>query len=491
MEKHILSKSTFIRGMQCEKSLYLNKYHRELKDELSASQEAIFAQGTSVGELAQSLFPGGIDCSPENYYEFQESVLKTASKIHEGHKVIYEAAFQYNGILAALDILVLKEDGWHAFEVKSSTKVSQTYLMDAAIQYYVITNSGIELQDISIVHINNQYIKNGEIDCEALFTIVSVKEDVLKQLDSLPIQIDKLKQTLFASDVPKIDIGPHCDSPYACDFKGHCWQHVPKYSVFNISRLHLNKKFELYNKGILLLKDVPDDFPLNYRQWFQVYSDYFEENIINRKAIREYNSSLNYPIHHLDFETFGTAVPIFDQSRPYQQLVFQYSMHIEYENGVIAHKEYLAEINGDDPREKFIDCLLNDCEKEGDILVYNISFERTKLKELQQFAPDHADEIQKLIDRLKDLMLPFQKGWYYTPAMKGSYSIKKVLPALVPEMSYNELTINDGGTASNTFAQLIMGHNEDQIVEKRRALLEYCKMDTLAMVKILEVLKKV
>ena len=178
MQKHILSKSTFIRGIQCEKSLYLNKHAKNLRDPLTPEQEAIFSQGTNVGELAQGLFPGGVDCSPESYYNFQESVEKTHQEINKGTKVIYEAAFQFNGVLAALDILVKEDDGWHAYEVKSSTKVSETYEMDATIQYYAISNSGIELKDISIVYINNQYTKDGPLDIHELFTIESVNDRV-------------------------------------------------------------------------------------------------------------------------------------------------------------------------------------------------------------------------------------------------------------------------------------------------------------------------
>ena len=183
MQKHVLSKSTFIKGMQCNKALYYHKHRRELRDELTAAQEAIFAQGTSLGELAQELFPGGVDCTPESYFDFQKAVIRTQEEIEKGTKVIYEAAFQYNGVLAALDILIKHEDGWRAYEVKSSTKVSETYELDATIQYYTIVNSGIELKDISIVHINNQYVKNGPIDVHELFTMESVFERVQHRLD--------------------------------------------------------------------------------------------------------------------------------------------------------------------------------------------------------------------------------------------------------------------------------------------------------------------
>ena len=221
MQKHVLSKSTFIRGMQCEKSLYLNKHGRNLRDEISPEQMAVFAQGTNVGELAQGLFPGGVDCTPESYYNFQESVERTHAEIAKGTKVIYEAAFQFNGVLAALDILVLENDGWHAYEVKSSTKVSETYEMDATIQYYAITNSGIDVKDISIVHINNQYTKNGPLDIHELFTIESVYDRVQELIVGIPNQVARFKKVLLADKAPSVDISEKCNKPYSCDFSGH------------------------------------------------------------------------------------------------------------------------------------------------------------------------------------------------------------------------------------------------------------------------------
>jgi hypothetical protein len=491
MQKHILSKSTFIKGQQCEKALYYHKHNREWRDDLSAAQVAIFAQGTAVGELAQQLFPGGVDCSPESAYDFRAAVLRTKEEIEKGTAIIYEAAFQFDGVLAALDILVKQPDGWRAYEVKSSTSVSETYELDAAIQYYTIVNSGIDLKDISIVHINNQYVKDGPLDITQLFAIQSVKESVLKLVNDIPQKVNKLKQVLQQAQAPVVDIGPHCSTPYQCDFAGHCWKHIPSYSVFNISDLRTKKKFDLYQKKVLHFKDIPEDYPLNEAQWKQVNCELQNKEHIDKPAIRSFVKGLNYPIHYLDFETFATAIPVFDGSRPYQQLVFQYSLHIEHENGVIEHKAYLAKTDGSDPRISFIQQLVADCATQGDILVYNIGFERGKLEDLKKYAPSYSAQIQGLIHRLKDLMVPFAQQLFYRPQMKGSYSIKYVLPALVPELSYADLNIKEGGTASNTFAQMILGKfngNEDQA---RKDLLDYCQLDTWAMVKILEVLKKV
>lgn len=485
-----LSKSTFIRGLQCEKSLYLYKHHYRLKDPTPSSLQAVFDQGTNIGLLAQELFPNGADASPENYFKMVESVGKTQKFISQGESIIYEATFQYNNVLAALDILVKDEEGWKAYEVKSSTKVSETYIKDTAIQYYTITNSGIDLKDISIVHINNQYTRVGELDIHQLFTIESVYDQVLEFLPRIPNEVRRLKNVIESPEVPSIDIGNHCYDPYECDFKGTCWKHIPDYSVFNISRLNKDKKFDLYKQGVITLDQIDlSQTDLNPNQLLQVQSEINGTSHIDSDEIRNFTNGLNYPLYYLDFETIGPAVPIYDGSRPYQQMVFQYSLHIqEAPTSELEHREYFADPS-QDPRIGFIKQLIHDCGSSGDILVYNIGFEKGKLKDLIEMFPEYCNELRGIVNRLKDLMMPFQQKWYYTPEMKGSYSIKSVLPALVPELSYDDLEIKEGGTASNTFLSMVYGTFEGDVEETRRQLLEYCELDTYAMVKILETLK--
>lgn len=492
MAKSIISKSTFIRGLQCEKSLYLYKHHYKLKDPTPSSLQAVFNQGNNIGLFAQELFPNGVDASPENHFKMIESVEKTLEFIHKGETIIYEAAFLFDDVMAALDILVKDEDGWKAYEVKSSAKVSATYVNDAAIQYYTITNSGIDLKDISIVYINNQYVKERDLDIHQMFTIESVYDQVLEFLHQIPNEVRRLKNVIESPEIPQIDIGPHCSDPYDCDFKGTCWKHIPDYSVFNISRLNKDKKFNLYNQGVITLDQIDlSEASLNPNQELQVQSEVNGTTHIETDQIRGFVKELSYPLYFLDFETINPAVPIYDGSKPYQQLVFQYSLHIqETPTSSIQHREYLADPNKD-PRIGFIEQLVNDCGTIGDVLVYNISFERGKLNDLTEVFPIYSNAIKDIIIRLKDLMMPFQKKWYYTPEMKGSYSIKFVLPALVPELSYNELEIKEGGTASNTFLSMVNGSFEGDTEKTRSQLLEYCKLDTYAMVKILERLKKV
>lgn len=488
---HLLSKSTFVKGNQCAKALYLNRFHKKLRDETDDSKEAIFTQGTNVGLLAQQLFPDGVDVSPEDYTQFDKSVKQTKTELAKGAKTIYEAAFLFDDVLAALDILNKDKDGWKAYEVKSSTDVTETYILDAALQYYLIANSGIQLKDFFIVYINNQYVKNGPLDIKQLFTVQSVYQEVLTLQEFIPAKILELKAVLKGKAIPKMDIGPHCTYPYVCDFMGHCWKHVPEYSVFNISRLNVDTKFELYKNGTFEFSKIPDDAALNDKQWQQVEAELKQETVIDKPQIKSFLRGLEYPLYFMDFETFQLAVPVYDNSRPYQQMVFQYSLHKQTtKTSELEHYEYLAETNNKDPRIPFIEKLIKDCGDKGDIIVYNIGFERGKLNDLALQFPKYKKQIDKIIERLKDLMLPFQQRWYYIYTMQGSYSIKKVLPALVPELSYTNLEISNGGDASGVYSAMVQGTFEGDIKKNREALIEYCKLDTFAMVKIVEKLNQ-
>ncbi|MCH7611560.1 MAG: DUF2779 domain-containing protein, partial [Chloroflexi bacterium] len=232
-EKHLLSKSTFLRGLQCHKSLYLNRHRRDLRDEISPELEAVFAMGREVGELARGLFPGGVPSKPPKSFQFQRAVEVTRELIEAGKDIIYEAAFQHERVLALVDILVRDGDKWRAYEVKSSASLKEVHIPDAGIQYYIMQGQGIELADLSIVHLNTSYVRQGELDLEQLFSIVSVHSEVLELQPELPDLVADLKGILAGGMVPEIPIGPHCSVPYDCDFIGYCWSEVPEYSVFN------------------------------------------------------------------------------------------------------------------------------------------------------------------------------------------------------------------------------------------------------------------
>jgi len=485
----ILSKSTFLRGLQCRKSLYLNAYRHELRDETGEDLLAIFKRGNEVGELAQSLFPGGINASPEKPLKIKESVAYTRKLMSEGAGTIYEAAFLHKGLLCYVDILVNDNGKWKVYEVKSSTSISDVNLMDAAFQYYLITESGIPIDGIFLVHINNRYVRYGALDIQSLFTVESVLEEVRSRQKLVAEQVRVLQKVLRNGSIPDIDIGEHCTDPYECDFRGYCWQHVPEHSVFEIHRLKKSEAFELYRRGIVRIEDIPRDYPLNPSQRLQVECHTTGSTFVDYEHLASFLDQIRYPLSFMDFETFMPAVPLFDNARPYQQIPFQYSLHYREEKGAEPeHREFLAEA-GADPRKRFIERLLEDTERPGDILVYS-PFERARLKEIARDIPAYAERIEALISRIQDLMIPFQKRYYYVPAMRGSYSIKAVLPALVPDMSYDDMPIADGGAAMRAFEELWYETDEERREEIRRDLLAYCELDTLAMVRIVERLEE-
>lgn len=445
--KHILSKSTFMYGCQCPKRLWLHKYRPDLRDEMDETQQAIFQRGTDVGKLAEELFPGGVDARPKDTFSYQQSVADTARYIAAGKKVIYEAAFQYEGLLCAVDILVQTGGQWYAYEVKSTTKVKPEQLPDAAFQYYVITHAGLQLKDFSIVHLNNTYIRKGALDTKQLFTPESVLAPVLELQVYINTQATLLKEILQnKTDMPAIEVGDQCNKPYPCDFQGFCFEGIEE--------------------------EEPD----------------YGEPYINKESIAAFLDQLEYPVYHMDFESWMTAVPEFDGHWPYRQVCFQYSVHVQDSPGAEPIQyAYLAE-NVGTLTEEFIKNLQQVLGTEGTVLVYNKSFEATRLKELAREYPQYEEAVDNILDRMVDLMAPFRKH-YRLPEMQGSYSIKQVLPALVPELTYDDLVIGNGGDASAAFFNLRDETDTEKIKATREALLEYCGLDTLAMVRILEKLR--
>lgn len=258
---HLLSKSTYIRGQQCQKSLYLNKKRPFLRDKISPEQLAKFKRGTDVGILAQSLFPGGVDCKPKSPAQYAAKIAETASMMTKPDvHTIYEAVFQWDEVLIILDILVRHNTGWHAYEVKSSVRISETYLQDAALQYYVLTGSGVKLHDFSMIHLDADYVFQEKLELHKLFKTVSVLEEVQQRFDETGANIRISKTTLEADSSPKIPIGPWCHSPYPCDFIGHCWKHVPANSFLYLDTISEEERFEWHRAGLLNICDLPDNF---------------------------------------------------------------------------------------------------------------------------------------------------------------------------------------------------------------------------------------
>jgi len=477
-----ISKSSFQRGRQCLKRLYLSRNHPELKKSPGLIVQSLYDQGKEVGEIARELFPGGQNLESSESLETQ--ILTTANALKSDQSIFYEAAFEKDGLFVATDILRKNEDAWEIYEVKSTSTIKESLLWDLAFQYHVLKKSGFKKLKIHAVHINTSYRLKGSLIPEELFKI----KDVTKQVRRFHAEVEKLiqleKNTLENSEIPEIAIGAHCTKPHDCEFMDYCWKSVPEDSVLKLTHSS-GQHWDLYHDGVKHMKDIPADFPLSKTQSIQVKAWKSAKEIINQNALKQFLESLTYPIIHLDFESFGTAIPIYQHTKPFQQIPFQYSIHIQNGPGQSPeHLEFLAE-GGSDQRQNLLFKLLRDTEGEGTILAYNQSFEKKIFSDLAVLFPMQQAEINQRISRIKDLIDPFRKFWYYTAKMNGSASIKKVLPAMAAEFNYESQAISNGAAASHAYLQLVKGDFQGDVEQLRRELLDYCTLDTLGMVQIL------
>ncbi|MGJ4733689.1 DUF2779 domain-containing protein [Leptospira levettii] len=422
--------------------------------------------------------------------------MKTKRWIDEGNRTIYEASFFHDETLSALDIFHREGHEIWAIEVKSSTSVKDYHLVDASLQYWVMTNAGYPPDKFFLMHIDNSYIRRGEIDSKQLFTLTDITTEVKSKFDWVGENLHRLK-SIQKDREPLIEIGNHCLSPFECDYIHHCWKHIPQEnSVFELTNAR-GKSWKLYEENILHLADIPEDFPLTKKQKIQVDGVKYNQSNIEIESIREFLSSWKFPLYFFDFETIFPAIPILQNTSPFQQIPFQYSLHVINEpNGILEHKEFLAEPShfGShseiDPRLKLLEQMRIDLGDSGSIVAYNASFEKNVLKDLSIAYPQYSEWINSAISRFVDLYEVFRNGWFYAPKMGNSASIKSVLPALAPEFSYNDLEISNGGDASNTFIAMMEGSLNGKVDSKRKDLLKYCERDTLGMVIIWQKLQE-
>ena len=492
MDKISLSKSKYCKAIQCNKLLWLDKYKPEVA--VPTARDMVLENGTKVGELARGLFGDYINIDFNK--DLNVMIEETLKSLKNKPNIITEASFNYENNFCSVDILKNDVDGIEIYEVKSSTYIHNIYLDDASYQYYVLKNLGLNVKSVNIVYLNKEYYRSGELEINKLFNIKNITDIAIQKQNEIKNKIEEVNKYMLENNEkePEKDIDIYCFKPYECLYWQYCSRHLPKNNIFDIRIMHKDKKFELYKRGIINFEDVVNE-NINQKYLEQVI---FEVNNkppkIEKEKIKEFMGQLTYPLYFLDFETFQLAIPEFDGTNPYMQIPFQYSLHyVDDINGKLHHKEFLAK-SGIDPRRELAERLVEDIPKDVCVLAYNMSFEKTVIKKLANYYQDLHDDLMKIHDNIKDLMIPFYNRNYYVKEMKGSYSIKYVLPALFPddpELDYHNLpVVHNGGEASDAFLSLASLSKEEQ--EKiREGLLVYCKLDTFAMVKIWEKLKEV
>ena len=493
MSTQHFSKSRYCSCIQCPKILWLREHMPQEFDD-SVMNQAILSTGNEVGDLAMGLFG---DFSEVPFTEnIGDMIPATQKLIDEGVQNICEASFSYDGCFCSVDILRnLGNKKVELYEVKSSTEVKEIYEHDVSYQHYVLTKLGYDVQKVCLVHINNHYVRHGDLELDKLFTIVDMTETAKSKLVEVEENIKKFREYLNTEKEPECKIGEHCSDPYECGFWAHCAVDMPEDdtpTVWDIASLR--KKQWYYDNGYITFEQLYDAGVLTGKYLQQVETEI--KNLpaqIDKAEIKGFLDTLTYPLYFLDFETFNPAIPLYDNSSPYQQIVFQYSLHyIEKDGGELKHKECLA-YPGCDPRRQIAEQLCSDIPLDVCTTAYNMGFEKGKIKALAELYPDLSEHLMNIHDNIKDLMIPFQKRWYYTKEMQGSYSIKYVLPALFPDepsLDYHNLEgVHNGGEASNTFLAM-QKMNKTELEEWREHLLRYCELDTFAMVKVLEKLKE-
>ena len=486
-----LSKSRFLAGLQCHKRLYFECFHRDLADPVDQVQQAIFDAGTRVGELARDIYPGGV-LVDYDYFHHGEAVAATKTMVADySIGSIYEAGFQFNAVRTRVDILVHTErDMFDLVEVKSTTSVKKEHIPDAAIQFYVLYGSEIPLRHAYLAHLNKDYVyPGGDYDLNQLFKLDDVTDAVELIQSDIPELLNEMKSMLGNPQPPDIKAGKHCSQPYTCSFYGHCHMNEPEHHVSQLPRASQKLLLLLEEAEIEDIRDIATDFgELNELQQ-RVRDCVVNNDVFFNPALPKELATLEYPIHFLDFETFNPALPLYVGTRPYQVILFQWSDHVMDSDGNLTHVEYLHD-GFDDPRENFARNLLNALGTSGSIVVYS-SFEATRIRELADALPHLSRDMYALLDgRIIDL-LPLVRKYCYHPEFHGSFSLKSVLPALVPDLGYDDLEISDGAQASIAYAEIVSPQTTlDRRDLLRASLLSYCKRDTEAMVRLFQTLIK-
>ena len=486
-----LSKSRYTQGVKCPKLLWLDTYKPEVFEETTIP--ATFQKVYEIVELAWKLF--GDNYIYIDYYEGVISMLKETDKyMKEKPNIICEATFEYQGDFFSVDILKNDVDGVEIYDVKSTTKLKDINIDDISYQTWVLKKLGLNVKKSYVVYVNGEYVKKGDIDIHKFFLIEDVTD--LIDYDAVEEKVKELKKVINKKEEPSTDLSINCHSPYDCKFFNYCTRKLPHPNVFDLDGVNFNTKLKLYNNHIISYEDLIKEPSIKEKSLDQInYELYDLGPKIDKSVIKDFFKNITYPLYFLDFETYQSAVPMIDGTKPYDQISFQYSLHYYLEeNGKLYHKEYLSDNYDGDPREDLARQLCEDIPMNVHVIAYNMAFERGRIDEMAKLFPKYRKHLLNIKDNIIDLFPIFRKHHYYVKEMNGSASIKYVLPALFPNdeaLNYHNLEdIHNGSEAMNAYSNM-SSLSKDEQEKLRNSLLEYCKLDTYAMVKIYERLKSI
>lgn len=501
-----LSKSKYTTFCQCQKALWL-KTHKPEVEVIEDDRQARLDRGNEVGDLAMGLFGNFVEVTTllhNGSLDLTTMINKTQQEMAKGTDVICEASFSYQNNYCAVDLLRKTDQGWSIYEVKSVSsndsnkpKKFEKYYLDIAYQKWVLTQCGVNVTETYLVCLNSNYVRDESLDLSKLFAIIDVSELIKSEYDLVPERVEKATTVIDSEKEPDIDLSEHCKKPQDCSFWNYCTRNLPKPNVFDLygTGFSFDKKLECYRNGNISF-DSLHGMSFDKIRGMQIEAALTGRTFINPEGIQQFLNTLSYPLYFLDFETMELVMPEFKGTKPFQQIPFQYSLHIkESKTATYQHREFLAASDGTDPRRSLAEQLCKDIPKDVCTLAYHKSTECNIIKKLAEDFPDLAGHLLNISKNIKDLLVPFQEGYYYVAAIGGSFSIKSVLPALFPNdpsLNYHNLDVRvQKGTEAMTVFPKIKDMQPDEAAATREALLRYCELDTLAMVKVLERLEEV
>lgn len=482
-----LSKSKVIAGRQCLKRLWLQVHKRDVAGD--TGNEMAIAIGHDVGAAAQGLYPEGVLLG--SHEDFAGSLQAThAWAAAGGDGVSFEATFQADGVLVMADIVEKRAGKLHLVEVKASTSVKDYHRDDVAVQAHVLAQAGHPPASVRVRVIDNQFIYRGDGDYRGLFR----DEDLTTEATGRSSEVSgwlREQQRVLAANEPVVPMGEQCNTPYACEFQDYCRACagvvVPEYPV---TMLPYGGRLanELLSRGYTDLRDVPAEQLGNHTLFLRIHEATRTGRAFLSADVASELAGTRFPRYYLDFEGIAPAVPRWAGTRPYQQLPFQWSLHIEQADGSVSHCAYLH-ADADAPMRPTMERLLDAIGEHGTVFVYNQSYEGRILREMAAMFPDLGDRLLAIPERFVDL-LKVARAHYYHPAMKGSWSIKAVLPTIDPELAYDTLgEVQEGSGAQEAFMEIIdPGTAPERKAQLVADLERYCAHDTWAMVRLVQVL---
>ncbi len=479
----MLTKSNYMAYLRCSCELWLVKQRPDLVPPTDPALQRIFDEGNVVDAWAQKLFPGGV-----NVDGFGKPAAENTKKaIANGATVLLQPTFMTSQLSCRCDILTKNADGsWNIYEVKSSTDVKEEHITDVAFQRICIEEAGIRISRTFLVHVNNQYVRNGEINPEQLFTKIDITHEVENVMPMARKEIPRALAVLDWDKVPRLLHAMSCNDPSECEFLACYFNTLDKDDKYSIAAsLPKDKLVAFLERGLITPEQVPADVITELGD-VKLPDAKIEPTLsIDKVAIKSELDGLQYPLYFLDYETQHSAVPTFDGYRPYQQMVFQYSVHVVREpRAEPEHFEFLAD-EPKDPAPMVAESLRKHIGDTGSVIVWNARFEASRNAEIGEHLPEFADFMADINNRIYDLMMIVKKGHYVDSRFGGSASIKRVLPVMCPELSYNDLAIHEGGTASASWATLTNAAIPvEQREQLRKDMLAYCGLDTYAMLAI-------